>query len=314
MPQTRDFARAGRRALPLLLVLIHAIPVALPGAARAGAWARERGEAYVKASVSALHAEEMYDAQGSVRPLLDPVLYENTEYGELGAALYAEYGLLPALTLIASLPVKVAQQEADGRFGAGGIYGQELGFGDARLGARLPLHRRGWAAALESDLKVPLYDNPRVQTSAPMLGSGFVDAGAGLSLGLGLPSIRGYGQGTVGYRIRGGGTPEELYWDLEAGLELARALRLRLRFDAVDSDRAGQASTPGGTTGTAVPNAGGQDFSRIAPTLAVAAGNDLEISITWRRILSGRSAIRSQEWEVAVTFLGGFLPSAAGAP
>jgi hypothetical protein len=49
---------------------------------------------------------------------------------------------------------------------------------------------------------------------------------------------------------------------------------------------------------------GSQDIVRVAPTLAFATGGGTEFSITGRRVVSGRSALRSDEVEVAFAFLG----------
>jgi hypothetical protein len=235
----------------------------------------------------------MYDASGHVRPLLDPATYEHPRYTELGAALYVEYGLLDALTLLGSLPLKLVDQDAEGVVGAADVHGETFGFGDAHLGARVPLRRGRWAAAVEPDLKIPLRGSPRAGTSDPALGTGLVDFGAALAIGAGLPRVHGYAQGSAGYRIRGGRTAEETYWDLEVGLEPARLLRVRFRYDGVDSRGTGTGSAAAPGMAAPVPSAGEQDFHRLAPTLAVSLGGPHELSVTWRRVVGGRSTIRS---------------------
>jgi len=276
--------------------------------ARAGAWARGRGEAYAKASVSFLKAEEMFDDAGQVRPLFDPALYERSRYVEHGSSLYVEYGLFDALTLLGSLPLKLVEQDADGLTGAGDLHGEAFGLADLHLGARLPLHRGRWAAAIEPDLKIPLRGAPEVVSTAPTLSTGITDFGAALYLGTSAPRVRGYGQGSIGYRIRGGRTAEEEYWDLEAGVEPASGLRVRFRYDGVHSKR----DLGGGGAGGAdapVPGVGEQDFQRIAPTFAIALGGSHELSVTWRRVIDGRSTLRSSEWELGFSFLGKVVPA-----
>ena len=257
----------------------------------------------------------MYDVDGDREPLSDPSLFDHSRYLEIGAALYGEYGIRDRLTLVGYLPFKVVEFEGEGS--AGESNGEDAGFGDLHLGARLQLLRRGsWRAALEPDLKLPLYtvDDDRGEF-VPVLGSGFVDFAVGLSVGASIPAANGYLQGSVGYRVRGGSTGEEWYQALEGGLEPWRGLRARLRFDAVDSEDVGhgvvgmvdEANAP-------VPEAGGQDYERIAPTLAAALGQAGEISVTWRGIVDGRNTAISSEWEVAFTFMGRFLPAASAAP
>ena len=297
--------RAVRASLPSILLAVTAL-FAWPSDARAGAWARGRGEAYAKASVSYLKAEEMFDDSGDPRPLFDPALYERSRYVERGSALYVEYGAFRLLTLLGSLPLKLADQDADGLAGSGDLHGEAFGFADLHLGARVPLHRGRWAAAIEQDLKIPLRGTPEVVSTMPTLSTGFTDFGAALCLGTSLPSLRGYGQGSIGYRIRGGRTAEEKYWDLETGLEPARVLRVRFRYDGVHSQRGGGGAV---ATDAPVPGVGEQDFQRIAPTLAIALGGSNEVSITWRRVIDGRSTLRSSEWEVGLSFLGKVVPA-----
>jgi hypothetical protein len=281
--------------------------MAFPAEARAAAWTREPGEVYAKAAAGRLEAREMYDDQGIVRPLQDPLLHADPSYRELGAGLYVEYGLHRALTLVASLPLKLATQEAAGRFAAPDIEGETFGLGAMRLGVRVPLHRGAWRASLEPEWWIPLYGEPdRVED--PRLGAGFMDLGAAVSIGTGIPSLSGYAQATAGYRLRGGSTPEEAYWDVEVGSEPISRLMIRVRYDGLSS-RGGLAEVPAGST--PAPGLGGQDHDRIAPTLAVGIGGGAELSLTWRRVVDGRSTLRSGEWEAALSFLG-FVRNAAG--
>jgi len=294
-------------ALILPNILAVTIASAWPSIAWSGAWARAPGEAYAKASVARLEAREIYDATGAVRPLLDPASYVHPRYTEVGAALYVEYGLLPALTLLCSLPLKEAAQDAEGRLGTAEIHGETFGLSDLHLGARVPLHRGRWAASVEPDVKIPLRGAPEAGASGPALGTGLADLGAGLAVGAGIPRVRGYAQGSAGYRIRGGRTAEEAYWDFEVGLEPARSLRVRFRYDAADS----RGARTGSGAGAPAPSAGEQDFHRVAPTLAVGLGGNNEVSVTWRRVVGGRSTIRSSEWELGFSFLGSVVPARA---
>ena len=302
--------RSERSSVQIFLFLIFCMALACvgtPGSCDAGAWTRQRGEAYAKASISVLHADDMFDRSGKRSPLFDPARYQNGKYSELGAALYVEYGFRSWLTFLGTLPFKVATREADAAAFQGDLYGQEYGFGDLKVGLRAPLHRGRWVAAIEPELKVPLYSVDPNETSKPALGSGFVDGALAISVGTGIPSVRGYIQGSVGYRIRGGSTAEEVYGDFEVGAEPARALRARVRYDGVNSEGETTAATNPGMTAP-VPNSGEQDVQRIAPTIAWAPGGTTEVSLTWRRVLAGANTIRSSEWEIAIAFLGPVLP------
>ena len=288
-----------------LLHLSHVAALVLgvltaPGTAGGAAWTREPGEIYAKASAAWLDASEMYDDQGDVGPLQDSLLYTDPTYRELSASLYLEYGVHRAVTLVASIPVKLARQEATGRFGLPDIEGESFDLGTMRLGIRLPLHRGSWRASLEPEWTLPLYGEPD-RDEDPRLGTGLMDLGAAVSAGTGVPSISGYAQGTAGYRIRGGSTPEEAYWDVEVGTEPWPRWMLRVRYDGLSS-RGRLVDVPAG--GTPAPGLGGQDHHRIAPTLALGTGGGSELSLTWRRVVDGRSTLRSSEWEIAFAFLG----------
>jgi hypothetical protein len=257
----------------------------------------------------------MYDRDGLRKPLADPTQFDRSRYREVGAALYMEYGAWDRVTLIGYLPLKVAEFEGESALG-GESSGESGGLGDLHLGLRLQLHRGGLIAALEPDLKVPLYsvDDDR-GPFVPVLGSGFVDFGAALSVGGSVPRANGYAQGTLGYRIRGGSTGEEWFGALEGGVEPWRGLRFRFRLDGVDSEDVGEGVAESAVNMNApVPEAGGQDYMRIAPTLAAALGKESEISFTWRGIVDGKNTARSSEWEVAFTFMGRFLPAASSGP
>ena len=284
--------------------------LALPNDASGAAWTREPGEVYAKASAAWLHAEEMYDAEGELRPIQDSLLYVDPTYRELWASLYLEVGVHRAITVVAGLPLKLARQEAQGRFGAPDIYGETIGLGALRLAIRTPLHRGSFRVSFEPEWGIPLYGEPdRIED--PLLGTGFMDLGAAVSAGTGLPSISGYAQGSLGYRLRGGSTPEETYWDLEVGSEPLRHLMLRVRYDGLSSRGRLQSVPPGGTP---TPGLGGQDHHRIAPTVALGIGEGRELSLTWRHVVDGRSTLRSTEWEAAVSFLGPLRTPAPSVP
>src|SRR5262245_51452891 len=124
--------------------------------ALAGAWLREPGEAYAKGSVARLTGDEVFDSAGKRQALDDPLLYSNARYREVNASLYTEYGAARWLTLIASVPLKLAEHDADALVPVGDIEGSSFGLGDLHVGARLPVSRGLWRVAVEPDLKVPL--------------------------------------------------------------------------------------------------------------------------------------------------------------
>jgi len=273
--------------------------------ARAGAWLRAPGEVYARASLFGVRGEREFDAAGESRPLFDPALYERGRYLEVGGSFYGEIGLGRDVTLLGDLPIKLADTEAIGRGNTGDVTGRAFGIPEVRLGARLPLLRGRIVAAIEPSVAIPLVGIGVSDPEAPRLGSGTASFAAALAVGSAIPHWGGYVQAGGGYRTRGGKPPDDWFWDVEAGASPLRMLRLRLRYDGVN---AGAVAPSGSSVIALTTEAGGQDAHRIAPTLGIAFGAGHEVSISWRRNVAGRNALRGREWEVAYAFLGPLRP------
>jgi hypothetical protein len=226
---------------------------------------------------------------------------ESGRYLESGGSLYAEHGLSRDVTLFAGALLKMADFEARGREVASDIRGVSIGIPDVLVGARFPLSRGAWAAALEPNVSIPIQAVERMTEAAPRIGSGSASFAAGAAVGRSLPVGNGYAQIGAGYRARAGKAPDEWYGDAEAGLSPWGPFRLRIRYDRVDARRVAARLD---RDGSLAADAGARDAQRIAPTIALGSGAGGEVSVTWRRTLSGRSALRSSEWEIAYAFLG----------
>lgn len=223
---------------------------------------------------------------------------ESGRYLESGASLYAEHGLSRDVTLVAGALLKIADLEAFDREVAGDVRGLSYGIPDLQLGARLPLSRGRWAAALEPGFSLPLRAVSRSTPASPRIGSESASFSLGVAVGRSLPA-GGYGQASAGYRLRAGQASNEWFADLEGGIAPWGPLRLRVRYDRVDASRVGS-----GDADALSGEAGGQDARRVAPTAALAWRGGSELSVTWRRTFSGRSALRGSEWELAYAFVG----------
>jgi hypothetical protein len=267
--------------------LVIAAQVAAPLPAFAGAWLRAPGETYVKASFFLGHGVDQFDGGGGVGPLF----------------LYAEYGVSRDLTLFADGLLKVADLKSIDRRVAFDVGGVSFGIPGVRLGARLPVARGRVRAALEPSVTLPLEALGRSQSGARPLGTPSAALALAASVGAAVPLMQAYAQGSAGYRARAGREPGEWFGDVEAGVAPFGPLRARVRIDAVNARAEASAGT--GAQRMAVPEAGGQDLRRVAPTLAIAWGGGTEFSLTWRRAIGGRSALRTSEWEFAYSFLGG---------
>lgn len=266
--------------------------------ASAGAWLRAPGETYAKAAIFRNRGVEEYDGAGERRPLFDPALVESGRYLESGGSLYAEHGLSRDVTLFASAILKIADLEARDREVAAEVRGLSIGIPDLHIGARLPLSRGRWAAALEPSLSIPLEAVDRLSERSPRIGTGSATFALGAAVGRSLPVAHGYAQAGAGYRARAGREPDEWFGDAEAGISPGGALRLRVRYDQVEARRVAS-----DMQGSLSAEAGARNARRIAPTVALGWSGG-EISLTWRRTLSGKSALRGNEWELAYAFLG----------
>jgi hypothetical protein len=159
--------------------------------------------------------------------------------------------------------------------------------------------------AIEPSVSIPLVRAGTDDPDAPRLGTGSAAFTASIAAGTALPRLRGYVQAGGGYRVRAGKSPNDRFWDAEAGVAPRGRLRFRLRYDGVDA--ASVRGTESAATSLAAET-GGQDAHRVAPTIGVALGGGAEISVTWRWTFAGRSALRGREWEVAYSFLGLIRP------
>ena len=96
--------RAVRASLPSILLAVTTL-FAWPSDARAGAWARGRGEAYAKASVSYLKAEEMFDDSGD--PQYNRLVSLPYPFGQQLEDISTSLGATRALWL---LPITAAER------------------------------------------------------------------------------------------------------------------------------------------------------------------------------------------------------------
>jgi len=209
------------------VVTIAAVLAALatwPTAALAGAWVKKPGEYYFKISTGYLYTTERYNANGDVIPIAseDPNVLA-ASYTDLSVTAYLEYGVAERVTLVATLPWKLAtnsKTEFSSQFDA--IQETEAvngGVTDLRAGARLPLKSTGFPVSIEGLVKLPLgYDPSPPQTQLAPLGSGAVDLDFNLLAGASLWPFPGYVNARAGYRVRGGGLDDEVMASFESGV------------------------------------------------------------------------------------------------
>lgn len=305
-PHSRPPDRVTVAALLLAALGIVALGLATPGSAGAGPWLREPGETYVKAGLFLTSGSEQFDRTGAVTPLFDPATVASGRYQEIGANVYVEHGLYRDFTLVVDALFKSASLESDGFRATDDRRGTSYGIPDLRVGGRLPLSRGPLIAAFEPSIQFPLRAVGRSSPDAPALGTPSAAFTGAVSAGVSVPRLGVYVQGSGGYRLRAGREPNEWLADAEIGAALAGPFRVRARFDLLDARDGGGASgtIADGVAAMPAPETGGQDLRRVAPAVALGFRDGSEISLAWRRAIGGRSALRSDQWELAYAFLG----------
>jgi len=189
----RDPVRApGRRFDRRLLVACLALLTGRTPQADAAAWNLPPRSLYVKVSYLASSANDQFGFDGSTRPLVDGL----TDYpwADRSVYAYAEYGLLPRLTLTAGLPLKrIVVHDSQYRY-------QTEGLGDAAAGLRLGLLSRGpWVLAGVSSLEIPTGYH---RDTRPPLGAGQVDLSLGVEAGRSFYPRPAWAAAGLRYRIR----------------------------------------------------------------------------------------------------------------
>jgi len=315
-PRSHELAESLRRSLDLALlsslafIALSVSEAAAPRAARAGAWLRAPGETYAKAALYVTRGSDQLGANGDIEPLFASPTIESGSYREIGGSFYLEHGVSRGLTLFTDAVLKTAELETNDRMAASDAGDVSFGLPAIRVGGRIPLARglarHGVVTALEPSVTFPLRAVGRSSSASPEIGSPSAAFALSASVGASIPFLRGYAQASVGYRVREGNAPNERLADFELGWALPGPFLARVRYDGVSA-----VENPSGgrsVAGMPVPDTGNQDVCRVAPTIAVGRGGGGELSLTWRRVVAGRSTLRSGEWEFAYSFLGAFSP------
>lgn len=192
----------------LATVLLCVVPDA-----RGGAWLRDPGGWYLRASWLAHQTRERADCAGE-SVAAEPF---GGRYREQMAFVYAEWGASQRITLVGSFGYKDATIED----AAVPDYGTRSTT-DLRLGSRLGLRRGAWPVSLEVMFAVPTY--PRTDPTRPVGGrEQFLPAGSGrletemrVLVGRSLHPLPLYTNLDLGYRLRSAPFGDQwlLAWEL----------------------------------------------------------------------------------------------------
>ncbi len=184
----------------------------LPSASWAGAWVQPVGGIYLKGSVLHQRSESRLDSKGQEESA-DP---SGGAYVETQIFGYLEWGWTSRTTVLGSWAAKDMRVEAEPEFGTRST-------GDLRLGMRQALQQGPTALALEGVLTLPTYPAsdlsraPGDREQALPAGTGRVAGELRLVAGRSLFPLPLYLNLDVGYRVRGGGYPDQWQAAFELG-------------------------------------------------------------------------------------------------
>lgn len=267
---------AQRTRVPLALgAALWLASIAAPVPCRAGAWTREAGGWFLKLGYDRWFTGERFDSTGARVPYREPGAPAFAQqYRAHALRAYAEYGLTPGWTAIASGGHEWLALEG------GGVRQGNSGLSNLHLGLRRRLFAAPLVASVASEVKLPL---GALNGRAPALGSEQVDVGGRLALGGSVRSI--YANAEVGFRVRGGALADQVPFEAEAGWSAWQdgMVRASLR----------------GTWTTRERDAGAEPFdpaladSRdlIAGAGLVLRGSPLDLVFEAERVLEGRNVL-----------------------
>ena len=188
--------------------------------AHAGAWTQPDRGLYAKLSLGYAQADQQYKETGETFQLLSDDVAGT--FASMAAFGYAEYGLLPRVTVYTSLMFQSLTLESDIQ------RAQVSGLSDVWLGARVGLLDAPVVVSAYATTKSPTGYTADPDPMVPTLGNGVREHEFGLSLGASLWPRPFYGSVSVGYRLRGdrqaaGGDRVEMYDEIPIVAEIGWA-------------------------------------------------------------------------------------------
>ena len=280
-----------------LSALVPALLLALPAAARAQAWTRDQGAAYVNLSVTTLAGDRAYDAR--FRPI-DIVPYRQT-----AVSLYAELGIVDRwLTAMVSGELYRVNELED--------RGRTAGLGDLRAGvfSGLLVHPFRLSAGLVAGL--PTGDpspraggeadaEARLTAASLPTGDGELDLEPKLLFGYSFGAV--YVTADVGLAIRSRGFSDALAYRIEVGARPPPGLFDRFlligrlhgleSFASSEEAAAGFSGLGDGVTHTSL---GLELHGRIVDRLGVSIGADTAVRA--RGVVAGVPIKLAVSWEM----------------
>lgn len=282
------------RRLCLASLLVFAV-LTLPAQTFAGAWAQEDLGLYLKLSGEYETASEQYKETGETFQLLSEDL--PGEYTGTAVSLYAEFGILPSLTIYGATSYKrlVISGEA--------IEGTTTGIGDALLGAKYQILDEPLVLSISGAIKAPTGYTPNPQEARlATLGNGVYEQEARLLVGRSFYPAPFYVSAEVGYRFRGSfearqstiDYPNEIPYFAEIGYGPFDWIWVRGVLSGLEGTGDPQALDQFTLTPLT------QSWIKAGPSLIVTLFDDYQINADYLYTLSGINTIASHQVFVGV--------------
>ena len=198
-------------------ILLAALATVPSEQARAGAWLREPGEVYAKLGLSRQTADRLFGAKSNKR-------LPTAELTDDAVDFYAEYGLHPRWTSVASLSLRRMEREANGPSV------ENAGPADLWLFAKRGLLTAPFVLSTQFGVKLPLGYSKRATVP---LGDGQIDYEGRVLVGKSVG--RAYGGAEIGYRKRNGDLSDQLPFRIETGVSLTSQVLLTLSLDGIEN-------------------------------------------------------------------------------
>ncbi len=274
-----------------VVVLLSAYSLLYTSTAYAGAWAQEDRGLYMQLTLGAETASKQYKETGGTFQLLSED--DKGSFWSYSSSLYAEFGLLPKLTLVGSTDFRQVTLDSTE------VHSIARGFGDFRLGARYQILGGPLVTSIYLGAKFPTgYTPDPPELRAATLGNGVNEYEARLLLGHSFYPLPIYASGEVGYRLRGSrktgadaqiNYPAEIPYFLEVGYAPVDWIWLRGVVDGVYG-----LGSPVAIEGISLTPLT-QSYTKVGPSVIFKVMDDYAIQLNYSYTLMGVNALQSHQ-------------------
>jgi len=265
------------------------VALLIPSTARAGAWAQEDQRLYAKLTAAHSRASEQYKSGGETFQLLSA--NEEGEYRSSALFLYAEFGLLPDLTVIGATSLRQSTVESDF------VEIRTTGLSDVRVGAKYQFLDSPVVAAVQSTAIFPTgYTADPSNVATPTLGLGVFQWEARALVGRSFHPTPVYATGSMGIRHRGermtsAGSrvnyPPQLPYRLEIGYTPLDWLNVRGMLTGVHGFGEPEALEAFSLTPLV------ESYMKVGPSVILTVADHIQFNLDVMQTVSGVNTIRS---------------------